>query len=117
MIEENPTLFGKILRGELPCDQVYEDDHCVAFHDINPAAPIHILIIPKRHIVNLLSVQDDDAVILGQMMLAASKIAHKLDLEEDGFRVIINNGEGVGQTVFHLHMHLLAGRAFSWPPG
>ena len=117
MIEENPTIFGKILRGEIPSDSVYEDDHCLAFRDINPAAPTHILIIPKKHIVNLLSAQDDDAALLGQMMIAAGKIAHEQGLDEDGFRLVINNGEGAGQTVFHLHMHILSGRAFSWPPG
>jgi histidine triad (HIT) family protein len=117
MIEENPTIFGKILRNEIPSDRVYEDDHCIAFRDINPAAPTHILIIPKKYIVNLLSAQDEDAATLGHMMIAASKIAREQGLDEDGFRLVINNGEGVGQTVFHLHMHILGGRDFSWPPG
>ena len=117
MVKENPTIFGKILRGEMPCDAVYEDDHCLAFKDINPAAPTHILIIPKKYIVNLLHAEAGDAEVLGHMLICAANIAREQGLDEDGFRLVINNGAGVGQTVFHIHMHILGGRSFGWPPG
>ena len=114
---ENPTIFGKILRGELPADVVYEDDDVLAFRDIYPAAPVHILVIPKQHIVNLFDAGEDDEALLGKLMLAARKVAIQEGLEEEGFRLVINNGEGVGQTVFHIHVHVMGGRGFSWPPG
>lgn len=114
---KNPTIFGKILRGELPADVVYEDDDVLAFRDIYPAAPTHILVIPKQHIVNLFDADEDDAALLGKLMLAARNVAIQEGLEEDGFRLVINNGEMVGQTVFHIHVHVLGGRGFSWPPG
>lgn len=115
--EQNPTIFGKIIRGELPAQKVYEDDEVIAFRDINPAAPTHILIIPRKYVVNLLDAQPEDAALLGHMLLVAARVAKEQGLAEDGFRLAINNGEGVGQTVFHLHMHVLGGRDFSWPPG
>lgn len=115
--QENNTIFGKILRGEIPSTRVYEDEQVIAFRDINAAAPTHILVIPRKHLVNLLDAQPEDEALLGHMLLVAARIAREQGLEEDGFRLAINNGAGVGQTVFHLHMHILGGRDFSWPPG
>ena len=114
-MDKNDTIFGKIIRGDIPCDKVYEDENVLAFHDINPAAPVHILVIPKRHIVNLCNVDSNDSELLGQMLLAASTVAAQEGLED--FRLVVNNGSKVGQTVFHLHLHILGGRPFSWPPG
>lgn len=114
---ENNTIFGKILRGELPDDRVYEDENCIAFRDITPAAPVHILVIPRKHIVNLYDATPDDAELLGQLMLASAKIARQQGLEESGYRLVVNNGASVGQSVFHIHIHILGGRPFSWPPG
>ena len=109
------TLFAKILAGELPADFVYDDAHCVAFRDINPQAPTHILIIPRRAIARLRAAQDSDAELLGHLLLAANRIAALEGLSDH--RVVINDGAGAGQTVFHLHLHLLGGRALAWPPG
>ena len=115
--EQNDTVFGKIIRGEIPAEKVYEDDDVLAFEDANPAAPTHILVIPKKHIVNLFDAEDDDAELLGKLMLTARKVAVDQGLEEDGFRLVVNNGAGVGQSVFHIHVHVLGGRSFKWPPG
>ena len=115
--QDNPTIFGKIIRGELPAQRLYEDERVLAFRDINPAAPTHILIIPKKYLVNLLDAGPEDEALLGHMLLVAARVAREQGLEEDGFRLAINNGQGVGQTVFHLHMHVLGGRGFAWPPG
>ncbi len=117
MTEENDTIFGKIIRGEVPANKVYEDDDVLAFEDINAAAPTHILVIPKKHIVNLFDAEEEDAELLGKLMLTAKNVAIDQGLEEDGFRLVVNNGAGVGQSVFHIHVHVLGGRNFSWPPG
>ncbi len=117
MSDTNDTVFGKIIRGELPSEKVYEDDDVLAFRDLHPAAPTHILVIPKKHIVDLFDAVEEDEALLGKLMLAARKVAIQEGLEEDGFRLVINNGAGVGQTVFHIHVHVLGGRSFSWPPG
>ncbi len=117
MSDTNDTVFGKIIRGELPSEKVYEDDDVLAFRDLHPAAPTHILVIPKKHIVDLFDAGEEDEALLGKLMLAARKVAIQEGLEEDGFRLVINNGAGVGQTVFHIHVHVLGGRSFSWPPG
>ena len=117
MSEENDTVFGKIIRGEIPADKVYEDDDVLAFEDQNPAAPTHILVIPKKHIVNLFDADEDDTELLGKLMQTANKVARQQGLEEDGFRLVVNNGAGVGQSVFHIHLHILGGRSFQWPPG
>ena len=117
MSEENDTVFGKIIRGELPADKVYEDDHVLAFKDLNPAAPVHCLVIPKKHLVNVADAEEEDAELLGRLLLAAKQVAEEQGLKEDGFRLVVNNGAGVGQTVFHLHVHVLGGRGFAWPPG
>ena len=110
------TIFGKIIRREIPADIVYEDELCLAFRDINPQAPTHVLVIPKREIDRLSSAQAEDQALLGHMMLAAGKIARQLGVG-DAFRLVVNNGAEAGQTVFHLHLHILAGRKLRWPPG
>jgi histidine triad (HIT) family protein len=110
------TLFGKIIRREIPADIVYEDDLCLAFKDINPQAPTHVLLIPKKEIVKLSDAGAADQAVLGHLLLAAGKIARQLGVA-DAFRLVVNNGEEAGQSVFHLHLHILAGRPFRWPPG
>jgi len=110
------TLFKKIIDREIPADIVYEDEFCLAFRDINPAAPVHILVIPKKPIPRLVDSTDSDNTLLGQLLLVASNIARQ-EGYEDAFRLVINNGADAGQSVFHLHVHILAGRSFSWPPG
>ena len=110
------TLFGKIIRREIPADIVYEDEHLLAFRDINPQAPIHVLLIPKKEIPRLVDATAEDAALLGHLMLTANKIAQQLGVG-DAFRLAVNNGADAGQSVFHLHLHILAGRAFTWPPG
>lgn len=111
------TIFTKVIDREIPADIVYEDDLCLAFRDINPAAPVHILVIPKKAIPKLAEAKGEDHSILGHLLIKASEIARSEGLEEGGYRVVINNGEGAGQTVFHLHLHLMGGRPFTWPPG
>ncbi len=109
------TVFGKILLGKIPCDEVYSDEHCLAFRDITPQAPIHILIIPRKALKNLDAATTEDKELLGHLLLMASKIARAEGLED--WRTVINNGGKAGQTVFHLHIHILGGRDLSWPPG
>lgn len=110
------TLFEKIINREIPADIVYEDDFSLAFKDINPQAPVHILIIPKKPIEKLSDAQSADKELLGHLMLVAGKIASELNLDNT-FRIVINNGAGAGQSVFHLHLHMMSGRPLSWPPG
>ena len=110
------TLFSKIIRREIPADIVYEDDLCLAFRDINPQAPMHILLIPKQKIVKISDATESDQSLLGHLLLKAGDIAREQGYA-DAFRLVINNGEEAGQTVFHLHIHILAGREFSWPAG
>ena len=110
------TLFGKIIRREIPADIVYEDELCLAFRDINPQAPIHVLVIPKKEITKLSDAGAEDQALLGHLVLAAGKIASSLGVS-DAFRLVVNNGADAGQSVFHLHLHLLAGRKLRWPPG
>ncbi len=110
------TLFSKIIQREIPADIVYEDEQCLAFHDINPQAPVHILVIPKKPLTMLSDAADGDQALLGHLLMAASKIAKQEGFGE-AFRLVINNGEDAGQQVFHLHVHILAGRSFGWPPG
>ena len=112
MTEE--TIFNKILRKEIPCDQVYTDDLCLAFRDIEPQAPVHILIIPKKSISSLKDVENDDTALLGHLLLIAAKVAKQEGLES--WRTIINTGASAGQTVFHLHLHIIGGRKLNWPP-
>lgn len=113
----NPTIFGKILRGEIPCNKVYEDDDVLAFHDINPAAPEHVLIIPKKYIPTVNDAVEADQAVLGKLVLTAAKIARDKGFAEDGYRLVFNCNPSGGQTVYHIHLHLLGGRRFSWPPG
>lgn len=110
------TLFSKIIDREIPADIVYEDDQCLAFRDINPQAPMHILLIPKKPIERLVDGQPEDQPILGHLLLTAGQIAREQGYG-DAFRLVINNGAGAQQTVFHLHLHLLGGKEFTWPPG
>ncbi len=109
------TIFQKIIDGSIPSDKVYEDDDVLAFRDVNPAAPVHILVIPKKALVNLYDASDDDAALLGKLMLTARKVAEAEGLTD--FRLVANNGAGAGQSVFHMHLHVIGGRALSWPPG
>jgi len=103
------TIFGKIIAGELPADRIYEDEHCIAINDINPQAPVHVLLIPREPIAKLADAGDEHQALLGHLMLAAGRVARQLGVD-DAFRLIVNNGAGAGQTVFHLHLHLIAGR-------
>ena len=110
------TLFGKIIRREIPADIVYEDEQCLAFRDVNPQAPTHVLLIPKKEIDMLASAKPEEQALLGHLMLVAGKIANQLGIG-DAFRLVVNNGAGAGQSVFHLHVHILGGRKLRWPPG
>lgn len=110
------SIFMNIINKEVPADIVYEDDLCMAFHDVNPAAPIHVLLIPKKPIEKLSDAKEEDEKILGHLMLKVGEITRKLGCE-DAFRIVINNGKDAQQTVFHLHLHILAQRGFNWPPG
>ncbi len=109
------TIFGKIARGEASAEIVYEDDRALAFRDLNPAAPTHVLVIPRKPLDTLAAAGEEDESLLGHLLLVANRVAKDAGLEN--FRVVINNGAGSGQTVFHLHVHVLGGRGFGWPPG
>ena len=109
-------LFCRILKGEIPAKKVYEDEHTFAFEDINPQAPTHVLIIPKKHLRGLKEAVREDADLIGQLHLTAAKIARKRGIEE-GYRTVLNVGPKSGQSVFHLHVHLIGGRDMRWPPG
>jgi histidine triad (HIT) family protein len=110
------TIFSKIIRKEIPADIVYEDDLTLAFRDLHPQAPVHILIIPKQPIVSIAEATDADANLLGQLLLTVKRVATQQGLDK-GYRVVINTGNDGGQTVFHLHLHLLGKRQMTWPPG
>ena len=110
-------IFCKIVKGEIPCDKVFETEHILAFRDISPQAPTHVLIIPKKHISGVMDLAKADAPLLLELHQAAQKIAEQENLVESGFRLVTNHGAGAGQTVFHLHYHLLGGRTLQWPPG
>ena len=111
------TLFERIIAREIPADIIFEDDAVLAFRDINPQAPEHVLVIPKKPIAMLADVQEEDCALMGRLLMACAQIARDLGLDDDGYRVVINNGANACQTVFHLHLHILGGRGFSWPPG
>ena len=111
----NDTIFGRILRGDIPCDQVYADEHCLAFRDVAPQAPVHILVIPRLPIARLDEAGVEHAELLGHLLLVAARVARQEGL--NGFRTVINSGAEAGQTVFHLHVHVLGGRDLAWPPG
>lgn len=110
-------IFCKIIDGDIPSQKVYEDDDVFAFKDLNAQAPLHVLIIPKKHISSINALTADDAETVGKLYLAAKKIATDAGYADDGYRVVMNCGEAAGQTVFHIHLHLLAGRSLAWPPG
>ncbi len=109
-------IFCKIIRGEIPSEKIYEDDHTFAFEDLNPQAPTHVLIVPKKHIVGLKEAPEEDAELIGRCHLTAAQIARDRGIES-GYRTILNVGPGAGQSVFHLHVHLIGGRDLKWPPG
>jgi histidine triad (HIT) family protein len=111
------TLFQKIADREITGDIVYEDDHVLAFRDIRPATPTHILIVPRKPIPRINEAAAEDQAVLGHLLLKAAHVARQLGLDKDGYRLVINNGVHAGETVPHLHLHILGGRAMSWPPG
>jgi histidine triad (HIT) family protein len=111
------TIFGRIAAGEIPADIVYQNDDLVAFRDLSPQAPIHILIIPRKPIRTLNDLEEADAELVGKLFLAAAKVAKQVGIAEGGYRVVVNCNAAGGQTVFHLHLHLLGGRSLQWPPG
>lgn len=113
----NDCLFCKILTGDIPADIIYESETAVAFRDINPQAPTHVLIIPRKHIPTINDIEADDQAIVGSLYSAAREIAHKEGFSDEGYRAVMNCNEAAGQTVFHIHLHLLCGRQFTWPPG
>ena len=110
-------LFCKIAEGQIPSKIVYQDEDVVAFEDVNPQAPHHILLIPRRHITSMADLTEEDGVLLARFFMVAAKLAHKLGFDESGYRFVTNVGPDAGQSVFHLHFHLLGGRKFTWPPG
>ena len=110
-------LFCKIVAGEIPAEIIYESELAIAFRDVNPKAPTHVLIIPRQHIATINDLKAEDQATVGDMYLAAKAIAAAEGLAEDGYRVVMNCNEAAGQTVFHIHLHLLGGRDFGWPPG
>jgi histidine triad (HIT) family protein len=116
MTEQN-CLFCKIAAGEIPAQLVYEDERAVAFRDINPQAPTHVLVIPREHLASLADAGDGHESLLGHLLLAAARVARAGGLADSGYRTVVNTGAGAGQSVFHLHLHLLGGRALQWPPG
>ena len=111
----NDTIFGRMLRGEIPCDEVYSDEKCLAFRDIQPQAPVHVLVIPRKALESLDAAVAEDAELLGHLLLVAAKVARQRGLTD--FRTVINSGAKAGQTVFHLHVHVIGGRLLTWPPG
>lgn len=112
-----PTIFKRIIDGEIPANVVYEDEQCLAFHDVAPQTPVHILVIPKKEIASIDDLSAEDEQLVGHLFLVIQQIAREQGLAENGYRVICNCGEGGGQTVFHLHYHLMGGGNLKWPPG
>jgi len=110
-------LFCKVVKREIPSEIVFENEHAVGFKDIRPVAPVHALVVPKKHIVGIAEADGTDAALLGELLLAARAVAGKLGLADSGYRIVINNGANAGQSVFHLHVHVLGGRVMAWPPG
>ena len=111
------TLFEKIIAREIPARIVFEDEEVLAFHDVNPQAPVHVLIVPKRAIPRLAQTDESDQPLLGKLILTATRMARDLGMSESGYRVVINSGPDAGESVPHLHLHLLGKRALAWPPG
>ncbi len=116
-MSESNCLFCKILDGDIPADIVYESETAIAFRDINPQAPTHVLIIPRKHIATINEIAEEDQALIGSLYSAAREIAAAQGIAEEGYRAVMNCNEGAGQTVFHIHLHLLGGRALAWPPG
>ncbi len=114
---ENNTIFGKILNGEIPSDRVWEDEHCIAFRDINPSAPTHVLVIPREHIPTANDISSSQKELIGHLVWVAGQVAAQEGIAEDGYRLVVNCNQQGGQTVYHLHVHILGGRQLSWPPG
>lgn len=110
-------IFCKIARGEIPCQKIYEDETVLVFKDINPEAPVHILLIPKKHINSINELQEEDTNIISHIFIIAKKVAGDMGIHESGYRIVTNCGNDGGQTVQHIHFHLLGGRSLSWPPG
>jgi histidine triad (HIT) family protein len=110
-------IFCKITSGEIPSEMVYQDEQLVAIEDINPAAPLHLLLIPRKHIVNTLDLQPEDDALIGHLHRVAARIANERGVAESGFRIVTNTNGDAGQSVFHIHFHMLAGRCLTWPPG
>lgn len=117
MTQGGDTIFGKIIRREIPATIVYENETVLAFRDISPAAPTHILVIPKKPLVSVAHATKEDAQLIGELMLAAAEVARQEGIAEGGYRIVTNIGQHGGQTVFHLHLHVLGGRPMEWPPG
>jgi len=115
MGDSNDTIFGKILRGEIPADKVFEDDRCIAFRDVQPQAPVHLLVIPREHLISLAQADQSQESLLGHLLLVAARVAREAGLND--WRTVINTGACAGKTVFHLHVHLLGGSPMQWPPG
>ncbi len=111
------TIFSKIINREIPADILYEDDDVLAFSDVSPQAPVHFLVIPKQAIATVNDIQPQQAELVGKMVLAAQKLAKEKGVSDDGYRLVMNCNEGAGQTVFHIHLHVLGGRPMTWPPG
>jgi histidine triad (HIT) family protein len=110
-------VFCRIATGDIPARVVHRDDHTVAFHDLAPQAPAHVLVIPVRHVGGVAEIDEVDAPLAGHLLMVAAKVARDLDFEESGYRVVVNQGRDGGQSVSHLHLHVLGGRAMAWPPG
>lgn len=115
LTRQEDTIFGRILRGEIPADRVFEDEHCIAFRDVQPQAPVHLLVIPREPLPSLAACEGSHAPLLGHLLLVAARVAREAGLE--GWRTVINTGATAGQTVFHLHVHVIGGRPLQWPPG
>jgi len=116
-MSDTDCLFCKIVDGDLPADIVYENDSLIAFRDVNPKAPTHILLIPRRHIATMNDLQGDDKGLAGELFVTAAQLAADEGLADDGYRVVMNCNEAAGQSVFHIHLHLMGGRKMTWPPG
>ena len=116
-VNKEDCIFCKIIKNQIPCEIIYEDDKVLGFKDINPQAPVHVVIIPKEHVDDLNSLSEKGAEVVGHIFIVAKKIAKELGIAESGYRVVTNCGEAAGQSVQHIHFHLLGGRMLQWPPG
>jgi len=117
MNDRRECLFCRIVSGEIPAERVAEGEHWLAFHDVSPQAPVHVLVIPKAHIESVADLDGESTDVAGNLLLAAAQVARSLGVSDDGYRLVTNRGSRAGQSVFHLHIHLLAGRDMAWPPG